>query len=367
MRVIQILPELDSGGVEKGTLEVARALVEAGHESLVVSDGGRLVPVLQEQGSRHIRMAVHRKHPGSLLQVRPLRRLLEGEKPDIIHLRSRLPAWLAWLAWRRMDPRRRPRFLTTFHGFHSVNAYSAIMTRGETVICVSRSIRDHILEHYPKTPRDRLTIIHRGIDPAGYPCGFRPSQAWMHRWREEFPHLEGARLVTLPGRLTRLKGQTDFIRILSLLKSGGKRFHGLMVGGAHPRKRSYRESLRNLIRAAGLTDDVTLIPHRDDLREILSLSRVVLSCSLQPEAFSRVTLEALSLGRPVLGYDHGGVREQLEILLPEGRIPPGDTTAMAERLAGWLESAPAPRREHPFTLERMLDETLQVYQRSRNT
>ncbi len=364
MHVVQILPELEGGGVEKGVLEVGAALAAAGHRSQVISAGGRMVAQLEREGSRHIRLPVHRKSLLSLRQVRPLRGILERERPDIVHVRSRLPAWLAWLAWRRMDPESRPRYLTTFHGFHSSNPYSRIMTRAERVICVSRSIRDHIRSSYPDVPPGRLQVIHRGIDPSVHPFGHRPDAAWLERWRREHPALEGKRLVVLPGRFTRLKGHLDFVRVLSRLDPGKLRVHGLMVGGTHPRKRGYLESVRAAVRKAGLEPHATLLPHRSDLREILATSEVVLSCSLQPEAFSRTTLEALSLGRPVLGYDHGGVREQLEILLPEGRIPPGDHRAMAERLARWLEGPlPVPRPNRRFTLERMLGQTLDLYQR----
>lgn len=169
MKVLQILPELHAGGVERGTLELARALVAAGHSSLVVSNGGRLVAELEAQGSRHIRMPVHRKSPLSLLQVLALRRLLRRERPDVLHVRSRVPAWIALFAWRSLPPARRPRLVTTMHGFHSVSPYSEVMARGELVIAVSTSIRAHLLQHYPAvvTP-ERIRVIPRGIDPDHY-------------------------------------------------------------------------------------------------------------------------------------------------------------------------------------------------------
>ncbi|MCB1133064.1 MAG: glycosyltransferase, partial [Verrucomicrobiae bacterium] len=133
MKVVQILPELNAGGVERGTLELAAFLVREGHESVVVSNGGRLVDALEKAGSRHVAMPVHRKNPLTLLQVSSMRRFLAEEKPDIVHVRSRVPAWVAWLAWRGMDPATRPRLVSTVHGFYSVNRYSAVMTRGERV------------------------------------------------------------------------------------------------------------------------------------------------------------------------------------------------------------------------------------------
>ena len=216
MKVIQILPELNAGGVERGTLEVGKYLVDQGHESIVISNGGRLVTQLETEGSRHITLPVHKKRLSSLKQVRILRRLFEEERPDILHLRSRLPAWLAYLAWRKIDPIARPRLITTVHGFYSVNAYSKIMTRGEQVICVSNSVKDYVQKNYPNVPEDKLTVIHRGVDPAMFPYGFQPTPEWLKIWQQQYPQLEGKYVVTLPARITRWKGQLDFIKVIAL-------------------------------------------------------------------------------------------------------------------------------------------------------
>jgi len=362
MKVLQILPELNGGGVERGCLEVGRFLVDRGHESLVVSNGGRLVARLEAEGSRHIALPVHRKRLGSLRQVGTLRRLLEKERPDVLHLRSRLPAWLAWLAWRRLDPKARPRLVGTVHGFYSVNAYSAVMTRGETVICVSEGVRDYVLRNYPKVPAERLRVVHRGVDPADFPHGYRPSSDWLKKWRADFPQLEGKRLITLPGRITRWKGQLDFVRVIAALQTSEQAAHGLIVGEPHPRKRGFLKEVRQSVDRAGLASRISFADHRNDLREIMAVSDAVVSCSTDPEAFGRVTLEALALGRPVVGYAHGGVAEQLEAMLPEGAIPVGDVSAMAGRLSDWLRNPPTPSRENPFTLDRMLAATLEVYE-----
>jgi len=363
MKVIQILPELNAGGVERGTLEVGRHLVAHGHESIVVSNGGRLVEQLEAEGSRHIALPVHKKRLSSLKQVGVLRRLFEAERPDVLHLRSRLPAWLAWLAWRKMAPATRPRLVTTVHGFYSVNAYSAVMTKGGRVICVSESVKDYVLKNYPKVPEKRLTVIHRGVDPEAFPYGYRPTPEWSARWQKDFPQLKGKYVVTLPGRITRWKGQLDFVRVVAALKADGLPVHGLLVGEPHPKKLEFREELKRAIRAAGLEHEITLAGHRSDLREIMAASGAVVSCSTDPEAFGRVTLEALALGRPVAGYAHGGVAEQLDALLPEGKIPVGDTAAMAARLRAWHDSPSLPARENPFTLQRMLGKTLSIYER----
>ena len=361
MKVVQILPELNAGGVERGTLEVGKYLVQLGHESVVISNGGRLVEKLEREGSRHIKLPVHKKRLSSLRQVKVLRKLFLEEKPDVIHLRSRLPAWLAWLAWRKLDFKNRPRLVTTVHGFYSVNIYSAIMTKGERVICVSESVKDYVLKSYPKVNSGKLTVIYRGVDPKAFPYGYQPSKEWLHQWRCDYPQLEGKYVVTLPGRITRWKGQLDFVAIVAKLKAQGLPVHGLLVGEPHARKRAFENEVLTTVSDAKLERDITLLGHRSDLREIMSVSDVVISLSSDPEAFGRVTLEALSLGKLVAGYDHGGVREQLNALLPEGKISVGNREEMVKLLSKWFKSPLLPKKENLFTLDSMLQEIMEVY------
>lgn len=255
----------------------------------------------------------------------------------------------------------RPRFVTTMHGMHSVSRYSAIMTRGERVIAVSEAMRRHILDNYPRTDPQRVIVIPRGIDPDEFPHGYRPDEAWLASWKDEFPRLGETPLVTLPGRITRLKGHHELIELMSRLRERGVAAHGLIVGGEDPRRRAYADELRRRIDEEGLQSSITFTGHRGDIREIYAISRVVLSLSTQPEAFGRTALEALSIGAPVVGYDHGGVGEVLSALLPEGRVPAGDVELLVERVAGFLASPPRVPKNEMYLLGRMLDETLAVY------
>src|SRR5574340_562156 len=156
LTVLQLLPALESGGVERGTLEVADALVQRGHRALIMSGGGRLVAPLTKLGAEHYTWPIGVKSPRTLLLVHKLRRFLIEQQVDIVHARSRVPAWIAYLAWRGMEPAMRPRFVTTLHGMYGVNRYSRIMTRGEAVIAVSDTVREYILQNYPDTPRGWL-------------------------------------------------------------------------------------------------------------------------------------------------------------------------------------------------------------------
>lgn len=361
LTVVQVLPALESGGVERGTLEVGRHLAGLGHRSIVISAGGRLVDQLVREGSEHVAWAIGRKSPATLALVPRLRRFLREQRVDILHVRSRLPAWIAYLAWRGMDPATRPHLVTTVHGPYSVNAYSAVMTRGERVIVISEMIRDYVLKNYPGTDPDRLRLIYRGVDPAEFPHGYRPAEDWLAGWYRDFPQTRGKRLVTLPARVTRWKGQEDLVELIARLKDRAHDVHGLVVGDVKEGKDRFLDELKTRAAGMGVLDRITFTGHRSDLREIMAISAVVLSLSREPEAFGRVSLEALSLGRPVLGYDHGGVGEQLAAIFPAGRVAVGDLKAAAAKLATWLDQAPTPPSGQPFTLARMLADTVGVY------
>ncbi len=362
LTVVQMLPALEGGGVERGTIEIAQALVRAGHRAIVVSEGGRLVEELEALGAEHVEMPVGRKALTTLRYIPAVRRLLRDERVDILHLRSRLPAWIGWLAWKGMPSTSRPHLVTTVHGAYSPGWYSAVMTKGERVIAVSDSIVDYIRTNYPKVDPARIVRIYRGIDPADYYPAFRPDAAWRDRFFAEHPHLADKWLLTLPGRITQIKGHRDLLEIVAGLKALGVPVHALLAGGVHPRRQAYWQGVQTRIAKLGLSDDVTWLGPRRDLREILAISDVVLSLTRKPESFGRTVTEALALGRPVLGYDHGGVGEQLVRVYPEGRVPPGDIEAANERLAQWWrEGAPSVTDEVPFTLARMQEETLALY------
>ena len=361
LTVVQMLPALESGGVEKGTLEVGRHLVAHGHRSIVVSAGGRMVEQLTREGSEHLAWPVGAKRLTTLRYIWKLREFLAREKPDILHLRSRLPAWIGYRAWKGLPPESRPHLVTTVHGPYTPGRYSSVMVRGERVIAISDMIRAYILKNYPWVNPNIIRVIPRGVDPQAYAYGYKPSSEWLAAWRTQYPQLEGKYLITLPGRLTRWKGQEHFIRIIAGLKQRGLPAHGLLVGDAHPRKQYFAHELHAQVQAAGLENDITFTGHRSDMKEIMAVSDVVLSLSLDPEAFGRVSLEALTLGVPVAAYDHGGVAEQLAAVFPEGRVPVGDTDTAEEKIARWYSAQPAVPNSHPFTLERMLNSTLEVY------
>ncbi len=362
LTVLQLLPALESGGVERGTLEIAQALVEHGHRTLVMSAGGRQVAPLVASGAEHFTWLIGKKSLKTLVLVGTLRKFLLEHQVDIIHARSRVPAWIAYLAWRGMNPLTRPRFVTTVHGMYGVNRYSRIMTQGERVIAVSKTVRDYILREYPDTPPWRIQVIYRGVEGKEYPHGWKPDPVWQQEFFAQFPHAPGKQLVTLPGRITRLKGHEDFIELIAQLKRRGLAVHGLIVGGASTSKLRYLQKLRYRVRSMGLEEDISFTGQRDDLKNILAISNLVLSLSTQPESFGRTTLEALRLGVPTAGYDHGGVGEILRTIYPDGLLPRDRLDEACQRIATLLQQPSSVPNEDFYPLRNMLSQTLELYE-----
>lgn len=363
MKVLQVLPALNNGGVERGTLEIARALVEAGHESAVISAGGRLVGVLAREGSVHHKWNIGKKSLAMLFEVSAVRRWLTEQRFDIVHVRSRMPAWVIWLAWRKMDPATRPRLVSTVHGMHSVSRYSGIVTCGERVIVVSESVKRYVLDNYPKTDPSKLQLIYRGIDPQDFPYGYRPSQDWLDKWYQDFPHSRGRKIITLPGRLTRLKGHHYFLPLLAELLANDMPVTGLIVGGEDPKRQTYANELYKEAARLGLSKHLVFTGHRSDMRDIYAISDVVLSLSEKPESFGRTVLEPLAMGVPVVGWDYGGVGEVLQRLFPEGAVAKDEVGALKDKLLAVLcNDVPPVSTEQPFLLEDMCQQTLALYE-----
>ncbi|MGE3298591.1 MAG: glycosyltransferase [Porticoccaceae bacterium] len=358
LTVVQLLPALDAGGVERGTLEIAAALVAAGHRAIVVSAGGRLLPALLASGAEHVELAIGRKSLFSLRHVWRLRQLIASA--DIVHARSRLPAWLGWLAWRGLHGPR-PRFLTTVHGLNSVNAYSAIMTRGERVIAVSRTVREHLIRHYPTLDPDRIRVIPRGIDAAHFVHGYWASAAWRRAFIAEYPALAAAPWLCLPGRGTRLKGHADALRLLAALHAAGNDCCLLLLGADQAGREAYLRELRGEAERLGVAGKLVMTPPRQDVREVLAESALVLQLSRQPEAFGRTVVEALALGVPVLGWAQGGVGELLADLYPEGAVALGDHDTLLAQARRLLAERPRPAAFNHYRVQTMQEATLAVY------
>ena len=358
---MQILPRLEGGGVERGTLEVAHYLSKHEHESIVVSQGGRLVNDLESRGSQHIELKVGDKSPGTVLSIGKLSKLLDQFNPDVVHPRSRLPAWLAYFALKRCSMSNPPHLVTSVHGLHSVSKYSAIVGRGELVEVVSDTAKRYLLENYRETKEQNIRVIHRGIDPSHYHASFRPSASWLEEFRVQV-NLQHPKTIMLPGRVSRLKGHNFFLSVIEEYQRRFGMVNALIVGDPEVRGKGYVKEIRQRIsRSEILAQSVTLLPHRTDLREIMSIADLVVNFSTKPESFGRVVLEALSLGTPVVGFNHGGVGEILSKLYPKGLVKPQDIDGAVETIHSVLKGA-FQIENHSFTLNEMCRKTLSMYE-----
>lgn len=362
LTVVQLLPALESGGVERSTLEISQALVEAGHRAIVVSGGGRLLPALRKTGAEHIALDIGRKSLLTLRHMRTLRTLFVSERADIVHARSRLPAWLGWKAVQGIDAARRPHFLTTMHGLNSPGRYSAVMTYGERVICVSDTVRDYLLRHYPKTDANKLRVIPRGIDLAQFPRAAHPVPSLRSEFASLHPQLAGeGPLLLLPGRGTRLKGHIDALRLLAGLRGGGSDARLWLPGAREAGREGYIAEMEAEAVKLDIAEATAFTAATARIADAYAASDLVLQLSRKPESFGRTVIEALSVGRPVLGWAHGGVGELLAELQPQGAAPPFDESALLAQAQALLAHPPPPLATMPYTLRAMQNATLDLY------
>lgn len=360
LTILQILPALESGGVERGTLEVGHYLANKGHRSLVISAGGRMVKQLVEEGSEHFTWAIGKKSLWTLRLVPKLLYFVQTNKVDVVHVRSRFPAWICKIALSLMPTANRPVFITTVHGQYSVSRYSRIMTEGDEVIVISKAIEAYVRKHYPV--KSQLHLNYRGIDPSQFPYQYQPSSTWLSSWQAQYPYLASKFVITLPARITRWKGQEDLCHILAALRNNIPNIHALVVGEIKRDKKDFFNELKMQVEKMGLTAYITFTDHRSDVREIMAVSDVVLSLSHEPEAFGRVPIEALAMGVPVAAYAHGGVAEQLAEVFPEGAVLPKNYLGVTRKIQAWHAQKPVVPPTTAFRLQTMLDNTLLVYQ-----
>lgn len=369
MRVAQLVPSLDDGGVERSVLEMAERLSAEGTRNWVVSAGGRLLADLAAAGAGHLDLDIGRKSPVAIWRAsRRLARWLETERIDIVHARSRAPAWVGSLACARAA--HAPRFITTFHGVYGHRSalkrrYNSGMLRGPLVIANSQFIADHLRVVYDVAP-ERLVLAPRGVDPARFDPARVPASR-RAAIRAEFGSTDRALLVIV-ARISRWKGH---MLLLDALRQLADLPWSLAVVGA-PESQSVAEALAARAEAHPFAGRVHFAGSRTDVPDLLAAADLAFSVATEPEAFGRAVIEAGAMETAVVGTDHGGTRETLRDGQTGWAVPPNDAAALAAAIRAALED-PSERaargragRAHVlarFTTQRTLDAEIGAYHR----
>ena len=373
--LLQVVPELETGGAEQTTIDIARAVVKAGGRSIVATAGGRMAGALAEAGGELVELPMASKAPATLaLNARRLARIIREERVTLVHARSRAPAFSALRAARSTGVP----IVATYHGVYNARTplkrwWNGVMTRGDLIIANSDFTREHVIREHRVAP-SKVVSIPRGIDLARFdPDAVSRDRvaALCNAWGAEPGDSRPA--VLLAGRLTRWKGQGLLIDALQRLASDGGPDFRVFLSGDDQGRKGYRAQLEQAIESGGLADTVRIVGHTDDMPAAYLLADIAVAPSLEPEAFGRTAVEPQAMGRPVLAADHGGARETVVQSVTGWRVKPGDVDAWAETLrlavqAGpqrWAEMGRAGRERvrRLYSVDAMADATLEVYAR----
>ena len=365
MHIVQALVSLNIGGSELVATELSEYLVGLGHRvTIIAADGplGERVRANNPDRLHHLDWPIGKKRLPTLCYIKRLAQWFETEKPDIVHVHSRLPAWICWLAIRKTPIECRPLLVTTMHGHYSVSRYSSIMAKGKKTIAVSEHIRQYTLKNYPLAAEEDVVTIHGGASRQLFPYAHQPPSGWRARAEQEFPALRGKRWLLLPGRITRWKGHVDFMNLIKALVKDIPDIQGVFVGGGKPGSR-YQLELETLAEKSGIDKRITFTGNRLDIRDWMAASEIVFNLSSDPpEAFGRTVLEALCLGRPTIIWNHGGAAEIIVEMFPEGAVRLLDDEQLEARTRSFLASTPVVKPSEAFSLVDSMHKHLVLYE-----
>jgi glycosyltransferase involved in cell wall biosynthesis len=364
--VLQVLPRLETGGVERGTVEVTSALVQAGWTAVVASAGGRMKHDVENVGGKHITLPVASKNPLTMLHnIWHLMNVIRHEGISLVHARSRAPAWSAYYAAKFLQTP----FVTTFHNAYAGRSalklfYNGIMAKGSRVIAISEFVAEHVRLVYG-VGNDRLRVIPRGVDTQRFnpdTVSTDRSEALRQAWKINVDKP----IIMLPGRLTRWKGQDVFINALA--KLGHHNFQAVIVGSGDE---NYRQELVSLIEKLRLSDYIKIVDECDDMPAAFALTDFMVSASTRPEGFGRVIVEAAAMGCIVIATDHGGAKETIIDGATGWLVPSSDSQALASALQRGLDLSDDERQimasrannhvRQNYTTDLMTARTLDVY------
>ena len=306
--LLQVLPHLNSGGLVSGAIEIANFVKAKGGKSILVSSGGFRENEVLKNNCISIHLPLDTKNPLTVYKnIKRLINIIEKYRVNIVHARSRAPAWSAYLATKKLNIS----FITTFHGTYGLEnflkkKYNEIMLKGRYVIAISKFIKEHIRIEYKKTKN--IYVVPRGINESF----FSPENVTAARiiaTAKKIKTDEFKKTILMPGRLTSWKGHEIAIRAISLLNDNNIK---LIVLGDSQNRISYKKKLKKLVAKLGLNNNVLFLEQTRDMPAFMMLADLVISCSTKPEAFGRTILEAQAMGRPVLAFNHGGSVELIK-------------------------------------------------------
>lgn len=367
--ILQVVPALISGGVERGTLEIAKSVVKAGHKSIVVSAGGPMVESLVGNGSEHITLNVASKNPIVIwANACKIANIIRSRNIDIVHARSRAPAWSCYLAAKATNIK----LITTFHGIYNFKSflkkyYNSVMTEGQSVIAVSNFVKKHILDNYEVVP-NKIIVIHRGVDHREF-SKENLSEDKLSRYKEKYKIPPNMPVLLLPSRFTRWKGHMVLIEALEKIRR--LNFYCIMAGdlAKHP---IYVSCIKEKIHQYKLQSHIQLFGNEPDMISLYGISDIVLSTSIEPEAFGRTIIEAQAMEKLVIATNIGGACETIQDGLNGFHVEPNDSIELVQKIEHCLSLIGSEQEKNitknarktaseNFSLEKMLKNTLAVY------
>ena len=365
---MRLLSSLKHDESERGIFHLGRALIKKGHTSIIISSAdsdNELVKRLEREGNLYHQLYMNKKSWTALLQIIPLRHLIEKYNPDVVHVHSRTPAWILHLALRRARVKRLPKIVSTMYGFYPINKYSQALLDVDTVITVSDSVTNYLKKGLRREEMGTKVIkrIHRGVDIRRYPYRHNPSVYWLRRTFAEYPELEHKKWLVFPTVIGNEYGQEWLIDILGNLQEQFPLIHAIIMDEDYREGEVAHEDFRQRANALGLGERITYVgSKRNDMREWLSAANIVMALANQPESIGINALQAIHLGTPVVGWDQAAFSEILQPLYPQGLVKKYNAHALCKAVRNQLEGVTRPEMTDLFTMREMIEETIKVYQ-----
>ena len=367
--ILQVVPALISGGVERGTLEIAKKIIESGNISIVISAGGPLVEALEQDGSIHIKMNVASKNPITIWNnAGKIANIIRNYNVNIVHARSRAPAWSCYFAAKATGIK----LITTFHGIYNFKNsikkyYNSVMTQGVKVIAVSNFVKNHIIENY-KIDKNKIQVIYRGVNHEEF-TKEKVSDELLKKFREKYNVPAGARVLLLPSRMTRWKGHLILIEALEKIKH--LNFYCIIAGdlAKHP---GFVSEIQEKIQEYKIQNRAQLFGNEPNMIGLYGIADIVLSTSIEPEAFGRTIIEAQSMEKLVIATNIGGACETIQDGVTGFHVKAGDIDDLAKKIEYCLGIIGSPEEKKitsnarkavatNFSLDLMLKSTLSIY------